>query len=140
MPDAQIEWREDFSVGNDQIDDQHKELIRITGEFISHCQIGGVVAKVAFLTTIQKAVHYVKTHFAAEEAVMKKAGYPEFEIHKRQHEEFVNEVVRQAKMFEREDNPNPGEFSRYLMNWIVEHIADSDKKYIPYIARLDSAR
>ncbi|MDR2552297.1 MAG: bacteriohemerythrin [Treponema sp.] len=137
MPDTLVEWSDDFLVGNAQIDEQHRELVRITNDFWAGCQTGGIIAKVSFLNTIQGAVHYMKTHFAAEEAIMQRAGYPGYGDHKKQHENFVAEVLRQANRFEEEDNPNPGKFSEFLMDWIVGHIARSDKQYIPFIAGLE---
>ena len=137
MADELVAWSDDFLVGNEQIDAQHKELVRMTNEFYAGCQMGGVVAKVYFMKTIQGAVLYVKTHFSTEEAIMEKAVYPDYEIHKKQHEDFVAQVTAQIQVFEKEDNPDPAGFVKFLMNWILQHIADSDKKYMPYIARLN---
>jgi hemerythrin len=137
MPDTLVDWNDDFSVGNLQIDAQHKELVKMTNDFYAGCQQGGIIAKVHFMKTIQKALQYIKTHFATEEEIMERVRYPEYEVHKRQHEDFIAEVRGQIAVFETEDNPNPSGFVQYLMNWVLQHIADSDKKYVPYIARLD---
>jgi hemerythrin len=139
MAEEVVAWSDDFSVGNETIDAQHKELIRLTNEFYSGVQMGGMLAKVYFLQTIKGAVQYVKTHFADEEALMLKAGYPhpQYEEHKKQHEDFVAEVTQQVKNFEQEDNPDPEGFVKYLMNWILQHVADSDKKYSPYVSKLN---
>ena len=137
MADELVAWSDDFSVGNEVIDAQHKELVMLTNEFYAGCQMGGMMAKVYFMKTIQGAVLYVKTNFSTEEEIMQKAGYPEFDAHKRQHEDFVAEVTQQVQMFEKEDNPDPAEFVKYLMNWVLQHIAASDKKYVPYIAKLN---
>ncbi|MDR2434563.1 MAG: bacteriohemerythrin [Treponema sp.] len=136
MANELIAWSDDFLVGNSVIDGQHKELVRMTNECWAGCRIGGVVAKVSFLKAIQGAVLYVKTHFATEEEFMRKARYPLFAAHKKQHEDFVAEVAAQIRVFESEDNPNPTAFVEYLMHWILEHIANSDKKYMPYTAKV----
>jgi hemerythrin len=132
-----VEWSDDFLVGNSQIDCQHKELVRMTNEFYSGVQMGGVMAKVYFMKTIQGAVNYVKTHFSTEENIMRQVNYPYFEAHKKQHEDFVAEVTRQIQVFDKEDNPDPAGFVKYLMDWVLRHIAASDKKYMPYIAGLE---
>jgi hemerythrin len=137
MADELVAWSDDFLVGNGQIDEQHKELVKMTNEFYAGVQMGGVMAKVFFMKTIQGAVHYVKTHFSTEEEIMLKADYPYFTDHKKQHEDFVTEVTQQVQNFEREDNPDPAGFVRYLMDWVLLHIAETDKKYVPYIARLN---
>jgi hemerythrin len=131
---ALIEWNDEFSVQNNELDEQHKELVKMTNDLYTGCQMGGIMAKVYFLKTVQGAVHYVKTHFATEEKIIQEIGYPEFDAHKKQHEDFVAHVTEQVRILDREDNPNPTDFVKFLMDWIVLHIANSDKKYVPYIA------
>jgi len=137
MANELVTWSDAFSVGNKKIDGQHQELVRMTNEFYAGVQMGGVMAKVYFLKTIQGAVQYVKTHFATEEEIMQKVEYPLFAEHKQQHEDFVAKVGQQVQNFEQEDNPDPAGFVKYLMDWVLQHIAESDKKYAPYIAKLE---
>jgi hemerythrin len=136
MVNVLVEWSDDFSAGNRQIDQQHKELVRMTNDLYAGCQMGGVMAKVYLLKSIQGAVHYVRTHFSTEEDIMVKADYPGFAEHKQQHDDFVAEVSVQIRKFEKDDNPDPAGFVKYLMDWIMQHIAVSDKGYVPYIARM----
>jgi hemerythrin len=135
MADELVAWDDCFLVGNEKIDAQHKELVRMTNEFYAGVQMGGIVAKVFFMKTIQGAVQYIKTHFATEEEVIQNAEYPLFEEHKKQHEDFVAEVGRQIQIFETEDHPDPAGFVKFLMDWVTQHIANSDKKFAPYICR-----
>jgi hemerythrin-like metal-binding protein len=136
MANELVAWSDDFLVNNETIDAQHKELVRMANEFYAGVQMGGVMAKVFFMKTIQGAVLYVKTHFSTEENLMQQAGYPDLEMHKKQHEHFVGEVTAQIAILESEDNPDPAAFVKYLMDWVLQHIAESDKKYMPYIAGL----
>ena len=137
MANELVTWSDEFSVNNKTIDAQHQELVRMTNEFYAGCQMGGVMAKVYFLKTIQGAVNYVKTHFATEEEFMQKANYPEYEEHKKQHEDFVAQVIKAVKEFESGDTA-PAAMANFLKNWLLEHIAKSDKQYAPYIAKLNS--
>ena len=135
MANELVAWSDNFLVGHERIDAQHKELVRMTNEFYAGVQMGGLVAKVFFMKTIQGAVQYVKTHFATEEEIMQQATYPLFGEHKGQHENFVAEVAQQVQVFEKEDNPDPAGFVKYLMDWVLNHIAESDKKLASYIAQ-----
>jgi hemerythrin len=136
MADELVAWSDDFLVENETIDTQHKELVRMTNEFYAGCQSGGIMARVYFFQTIQGAVHYVKTHFSSEEEIMQKAGYPEFDAHKKQHEDFVVHVTEQIGILENNPEHNPADFIKYLMDWILQHIAESDKKLVPFIRNL----
>jgi hemerythrin len=137
MANGVITWNDSYSIGNRTIDGQHKELIRLTNEFYEGCQMGGVITKVYFFNTVKGAINYVKTHFATEEEILRKIEYPEFDAHKKMHEEFVNKVLEQVRAFEQEDMPNPIGFIKFLMEWIMNHIASADKLYIPYLVKLD---
>ncbi|MCL2067508.1 MAG: bacteriohemerythrin [Treponema sp.] len=136
MANELVTWSDELSVGNKTIDEQHQELVRMTNEFYAGCLMGGIMAKVYFLKTIQGAVHYIKTHFSTEEEILKMIEYPELEFHKKQHEDFIATVLEQVRAFETEDNPDPTGFIRFLMDWILKHIANMDKNYIPYLDKL----
>jgi hemerythrin len=131
-----IQWDDSYSVGSQLIDGQHKELITMTNRLYEGCRRGGVTEKVLFIQTIQGAVNYVKTHFSTEEKFMEQTCYPELEAHRREHQNFIDEVMRQVKRFENDEQFVPGQFARFLLDWILTHIAKSDKKYIPYLKKL----
>jgi hemerythrin len=128
-----VKWSADYSVGNNLIDEQHKELIRMTDELYEACRKGGGAEKISFLKAIHGSVDYVKVHFSAEERMMKEVNYPDYETHKREHEGFIAEVLRQAKEYEKNKRFVPLSFVKFLLEWIVNHIARSDKKYAAYL-------
>jgi hemerythrin len=132
MEENFVVWSDDYSVGSVLIDNQHKELAAMTNELFRSCeQSRGRMA--SFMKTIQRAVNYAKTHFATEEIFMRKVNYHDYIAHKREHEEFVNEVLRQVKSFEA-GTCAPVDFAMFLKNWLLNHIAVSDKKYAPFLA------
>ncbi|MDR0496122.1 MAG: hemerythrin, partial [Treponema sp.] len=56
-------------------------------------------------------------------------SFPDSQVHKIQHEEFIREVLDEVKKFESGYRFAPGNFARFLQNWILTHIAIHDKKY-----------
>ena len=136
MANELIAWDDKFLIGEETIDAQHKELVRLTNEFYDGVQMGGLLAKVFFMQTVKGAVHYIKTHFVTEEGIMEKADYPFLEEHKKQHEAFVNEVAVQIKAIETRDNPDSASFVKFLMNWVLNHIAHSDKGFSAYLEKM----
>ena len=133
MADNLVTWSDAFLVGDKLVDSQHKELIGMINDFYAGVQMGGVMAKVYFLQTIKGATNYVKTHFASEEELMQRIKYPLFKEHKKLHEGFIAEVTKQVKIFEKDTNPDPAGYVKYLMNWVLNHVAESDKKFSPYL-------
>ena len=131
-----VAWRNDFLTGHESIDEQHKELVKMANEFYTEAQSGGVMARVYFIKAIQSSVQYIKTLFMLEEDLMQRGKYPLFDEHKTQHENFTAEVFRQVHNIETEGTPDPSDFAKFLLDWISEHMADSDKKLAPFYANL----
>jgi hemerythrin len=135
MDEDSVAWDDSFSVNYPLIDNQHKELVRMTNILFMGCKSGSTAADVVFMKTIRGAVEYAQTHFYTEEKHMTLANYPELEAHKAEHTDFVKTVVQAVKDFE-EGNSEPIALARFLKKWLLNHIAVSDKKYAPYLAKL----
>ena len=132
MDEDSVYWDDAYSVNFELIDNQHKELVRMTNALFEGCKKGNTAADVAFMKTIRGAVEYAQTHFYTEEKYMKQTNYPELDIHKQEHESFVATVIHAVKEFE-ENNSDPLALARFLKQWLLTHIAQSDKKYAPYL-------
>ena len=133
MADELVTWSDDFLVHNELIDEQHKSLVKLTNEFYANCQQNRFLANISLFETIKGTLHYIKTHFTTEEDVMLKANYPDLPTHKKEHEDFVLHVQESIKNLENQLEPDTEGFIKMLMDWVLQHIAESDKKYIPYI-------
>ena len=133
--DNLVIWNDSYSVQFNRIDDQHKELVRMTNELLGACNRGNNRSDSSFMKTIQAAVNYAKSHFTTEEVYMETVSYPEIQLHKKEHKGFVDEVLRQVKNFE-EGKSEPLTFALFLKNWLLNHIAVSDKKYVPFLASI----
>lgn len=128
-----VAWSDAFSVGSNLIDSQHKGLVVMTNELFKGCERHD--GTVSFMKAIQSAVSYAKTHFATEERFMQKTNYPEYTVHKKEHEDFVQVVLKQVKKFE-EGTCAPIDFALFLRDWLLNHIAVSDKKYSPFLQQI----
>jgi hemerythrin len=134
MASVLVEWSDEFSVKNRLIDAQHKELLRFTNELYAACKAGGFSERISFIRTVQNAVNYANEHFSTEEKIMLQTNYPEYTQHKAEHDMFVAEVLRQVKQLDNMKEIKGESFVIFLKDWILNHIAISDKKYIPYVA------
>jgi hemerythrin len=129
----EVIWSNAYSVGSALIDNQHKGLVEMTNALFRGCDRHDEA--ISFMRAIQSAVNYAKIHFATEEKFMQMTEYPDSAVHKAEHEAFVTEVLKQVKNFE-EGNCTPLDFAFYLKNWLLNHIAISDKKYSPYLKNI----
>lgn len=132
MDEDSVCWKDEYSVHFDLIDNQHKELVRMTNVLFEGCKQGSTAADVAFIHTIRCAVEYAQTHFYTEEKYMREISYPELVLHKKEHDSFVDSVIHVLREFE-DGKAEPVALARFLKHWLLTHIAESDQKYSPYL-------
>jgi hemerythrin len=104
----------------------------MTSALFEGCEKGNGAMDAAFRRTIRGAVEYAQTHFYTEEKYMKQTNYPDLAVHKEEHDSFVKSVVQALRDFE-DGKSEPLALARFLKNWLLTHIAESDKKYGPYL-------
>ncbi|MDR3341243.1 MAG: bacteriohemerythrin [Treponema sp.] len=131
-----FKWDERYAVDIPILDDQHKTFIKMTNDLYENCLQGGDVAKQYLLETVQQAAEYAKTHFAMEEQILEKIQYPALATHKKEHEAFIRQVLHQVKEFKAGHTVVPYTYAQYLKEWLLTHIAVSDKQYSLYIKSL----
>jgi hemerythrin len=135
-----VEWNDRYSMGIPLIDEQHKHLIDVTNSLYLGCLKGDEAARFYFLKTIHEAVEYTQYHFSTEERLMERIRYPERGTHKKQHEDFIKEILREVNSFTEGKKFVPNIFVRYLRDWVLTHIAVSDKLYAAYLQALKKQR
>ncbi|MDR0497602.1 MAG: bacteriohemerythrin [Treponema sp.] len=131
-----VKWQNNFSIGIKLIDDQHKELIRLTNKLFVSCLAGRERSMDVFLDTIHDVVDYTSYHFTTEEKVMERVNYPEYFKHKSEHVDFVREVYDRVAEFEPGKIVAPIKFVYFLRDWVLHHIAMSDRKMGEYLMNL----
>lgn len=75
-----INWEDDYSVGNERIDEEHKKLFLIAKE-IYNCNN----EHERILDIIKELIKYTKFHFLNEENFMKTLNYEFLEEHQKIH-------------------------------------------------------
>ena len=126
-------WQNSYSVGIRVIDEQHMELIRLTNKLFASCMVGQEKSKDTFLNTIHEAVDYVRYHFGSEEKMMERINYPGYAYHKQEHASFIREVLTKVEEFNSGKIHTPLNFVYYLRDWVLHHIAVSDKELGEYL-------
>lgn len=123
-----FEWKDEFSVGISQIDEQHKTLISISNKF-HNALINGEGASV--IADVIKFLNiYVKVHFKTEEYFMKQFEYPDIDGHKKEHEELISFVddLKRIVIKGEVGQEDAIKLNIKLAQWYIHHIGTSDKK------------
>ena len=131
-----VQWQNSYSVGIKLIDEQHMELINLTNKLYASCRTGKQSSINTFLDVVHDAVDYTGYHFSTEEKIMARVNYPGFPEHKKEHADFVREVFIRVEEYKAGKSFAPLQFVYFLRDWIVHHIAVSDKKMGDYLVSL----
>lgn len=131
-------WEGEYKIGNAEMDAQHLILfallnqltVNIDGDRADDC-LGDVMAALG---------DYIDYHFAHEEALMRKWGYPGVEEHAAKHAEFVAEVRRlRAMVVGIEGQKAAIRVRAFVLDWLLGHILGTDVDYAQFIAAKSGA-
>jgi len=133
-----IAWDDKYKIGYENVDLQHHQLFELLSDLVTMCIDGSDTEKLK--STIDFLVNYTVKHFADEEAVQIQWKYPEYIKHKQLHENFkttmggiVNQYTENGSSVELSNNVNT-----IVINWIIYHIQNEDKKIGDYIRKMGS--
>ena len=129
-----IIWDESFSVGNEILDNQHQNILRMINELIDNRQSNISSEKVTNI--LDDLMLYVRQHIDYEEVILEQLDYPEFSQHKSSHlllQEQLAELMygasEQVLSHGQYDDNIPKEVLEFLMCWWQKHILVEDMKY-----------
>jgi len=131
-----VTWSSTFSVGVKIIDDQHKGLLNLVNDLFNHVTGNEAEEQAYFASVIQQAVQYVKVHFMTEEKIMIHTKFPGYAEHKKAHDAFVLAVVDNVKNFRSSKKLALMDFTKFLKEWVLTHIAIMDKQYFNYFKQI----
>jgi hemerythrin-like metal-binding protein len=119
----------DLVTGIKVIDEQHGELLDIANEVVAASD--HALHPDLFDLALSFLVGYTAYHFAAEELVMAKVGYPghshHADIHNRLREKVVAIVVRVRRQGPNQQSKT--DMVQLLEDWVVLHVRESDREF-----------
>ena len=133
---AIVKWSPLFSCGIKVIDDQHKELIKLINDMYANSTGSAQEERDYFSKVITQAVKYIKVHFQTEEKLMIITKFPGYQEHKKAHHDFTLAVIDAVKNFEAGKRFILLDFTNYLKEWALTHIAFMDKEYADYFKEI----
>ena len=90
-------WTQDLSIGDDNIDNQHAELLQLATllDQALHEKDGHTIGQIIIFLE-----DYVVTHFKEEEDLMEASDYSELDEHRRDHERFKLKVAELRSIYD----------------------------------------
>jgi hemerythrin-like metal-binding protein len=128
------DWSDDYLIGIEMLDEQHKKFFRLAHHFFNECLADEGEENIS--SALKGLGSYIIKHFFAEEAFMDKIGYPRLEEHKQLHAQFLTKYYEMEKELN-ELGPSEKLVNKILstlMSWLKEHIASEDSDYAKFKA------
>jgi hemerythrin-like metal-binding protein len=122
-----ISWRNEFSVGVKEMDEQHKKLIGMINKLIEEQKVLTEPQTIADL--LIKMTDYAQVHFRAEEYLMAEYDYEHKTEQERQHQEFIDKTIAFYSASDLGPNLLSTALLDYLRTWLIGHILKEDMKY-----------
>ena len=128
-----IEWREEFSVGIDEIDGQHRKWIGIINDL--HDSLTQSKGDDVLSRLVREMEEYTDFHFSEEEKLLERAGYPDLSKHRLTHYSFRQQVLRLKGEILNGEMVLRTQVMSIVKNWLEEHILREDKAYGEFIRK-----
>lgn len=123
-----MEWKKEYEVGVEEIDQQHKKLVNLVNLYKKHLSDDKVDSYKEIGEILVYLVNYSSFHFAAEEALMDSINYPGLDEHRKIHKELIAKIKDVLIKMKNKESYTKIEFYYFLMSWVNDHILDEDIK------------
>lgn len=125
----EIKWHDRFNIGVDSIDKAHQRLFSIVGKLINLNE-DTEKQQHACREGIKYFKNYTIKHFADEEAYMQSIQYPQYEMHKRLHDNMRDKTIPALEHELEEQQYSTESIQHFLgicIGWLDGHIMIEDR-------------
>jgi hemerythrin len=123
---ALLQWKDQYSVGIEAVDYEHKELINLINRLHAEFSSKGVSSSVeAFFGDLLKAI---SAHFALEERFMLEHNYDQLAQHKADHERLIDELRDIMDDDLRTEDITSSKLPQRLDAWFSRHFETHDAR------------
>ncbi|GHV35913.1 hemerythrin [Synergistales bacterium] len=130
-----LAWSQELETGNETIDSQHKQLFKLISDIVEACMNGkdADVPKKA----LDFLASYTVKHFADEEALQLQYGFPDYERHKKIHDDFKVTAAALVEEYNSELSLEKlnSKIHSVVIHWLTRHIKGEDAKIAAHIRK-----
>ncbi|MFZ5929071.1 MAG: bacteriohemerythrin [Acidobacteriota bacterium] len=128
---ALIEWTPALELGVEQMDRQHRQLVRILNE-LHQAMLAGSQPR-DLMRVMEELLLYTKYHFTTEERLMAEAGYPGRKGHRREHQGLTARVEEYADQVLKGRASVSLSVLQFLKEWINGHLLGADREFAEFV-------
>jgi hemerythrin len=129
---SEFGWKETYSVGVEEIDQQHKDFLKLINRLnILHGK-GDPPALIS--RYLHELGAYAAYHFVSEENIMVLLKYPDLYRQEAEHQKLLEALSRKVKDYQ-VGSEDVDSLIQFLMDWFVSHTSLEDRKIGDYLSR-----
>ncbi|HEY6490865.1 MAG: bacteriohemerythrin [Terracidiphilus sp.] len=128
---ASMVWNDKVSVGAPSLDAQHVALIETLNELHNTLMQGD--ARMRAGTLLHSLLAYTRSAFAAEEALLAAASYPELTQHRLLHHHLAQQVEEFVNLYDKGELLLSLPMLNGLRDWFSNHMQKADRSYRPWL-------
>ena len=128
-----IEWDQFFSVGIEEIDDDHRLLVNLCN-MLNHSVKEGA-GKDYVGAVLEELINCTVWHFSHEERLMLKHGYDKHEDHEAEHRSLIDDIKGLQQEFLQAGKLGVKDFE-FLEYWLTQHILVADMRFGSFLTKV----
>jgi hemerythrin len=121
-----LEWKPEYSVGNPAIDYEHEHMIRQIN--LLYEKLGDPLDTEIVETVLGEIHANISSHFALEERLMREINYIEYEDHKDDHEELLDQIHELMDSFDSDPESGQDLLKTRMSDWFGHHFSSFDAR------------
>ena len=125
-----FEWYDEYSIGVDEIDVQHKRFLNLIERTYELAE--QTIETREMFNLLDELMRYAQFHFSSEELLMQAYFYPKHLEQKNEHVRIMKELVKGVEQI----GSNQGKLKNLLfvlINWFFDHDSHFDKEFGDYV-------
>jgi hemerythrin len=131
-----FEWKNSYELGIEEIDIQHRKLLKIGRKLSILIQTMDILANYDEIKQIlDELKDYTLVHFSLEEHFMMDNGYHDLASHTMEHE-FLRKKLMKIDNLGQPNHDTIVNLVSFVSDWIAKHILISDMKIKNYMLRV----
>ena len=121
-----LKWKPEYSVGIASVDTEHREMIELINDV--YAKLGKSPDAKDVEDCLESIYTAISLHFALEERIMRESSYFEYEEHKDDHENLLDEIRDLMDEFVADTQTGARVLEKGLSDWFGRHFATFDAR------------
>ena len=133
----QLAWHPSYACGIEQIDKDHIALFAYADDLLNAMAFAKPHAELC--EKVDFVVQEVQAHFAREEVILARSGWPGTAIHQEHHRQLVHKAQELAENFRKQTADAGAVFEFLAQDLIAKHILLGDRHYFAHVVQSQMA-